>query len=252
MVSESFNTRLSLKLHGSSITMEAFRDAMSAFTGVLQESASMLCGDDCGIEWIVDVVPGSVVVSVEPRSALVPPFRIHEVTDHVGRGFKALSEGNIPSFFSDGALRYAARLASLSRNGRENTALHVQIQAGQQTVVYLSVEQSEMIESYLDRAQIYQDWGSVEGVVTSLSLAKGYHFSISDVLLDGLVRCSFDPGLLSLLLKAFGRRVSVSGLLYYNETGRIKRVDTEEIEIFKDDSELPTASDVRGILAGAL
>ena len=251
MISELFDTRLSLKLQGPSITMEAFRDAISAFTGVLQESASMLCGDDGGIEWIVDVVPGSVVVNVEARSALLPPFRIHEVTDHVGRGLKSLSEGNVPSFFSDGALRYAARLASLSGCGGATTALHVQIQAGQ-SVVHLSVAQCEMIESYLDRALIYQDWGSVEGVVTSLSLAKGYHFSISDVLLDGLVRCSFDPGLLSLLLKAFGRRVSVSGLLYYNETGRIKRVDTEEIEIFKDDSELPTASDVRGILAGAL
>ena len=243
------DSQLTLKLIGSSISVDILQEAVSAFTALLHDATNRLCSPGNDVKWIVDVLPGSVVVNVIPHSVSVPFPMMFEVVDHLEHGFTAVSQGNVPDFFSDNALRLVSRLAALSGPPEKPSGTSIQILRGEK-VAELSVTHSSIIDSYLDRQMLYKDWGSVEGIVTSLSLAKGYHFTITDILLRGSVSCSFDSKLLSVLLKAFGQRVMVSGLIHYNTTGDIRRVEVEEVDVFRPDSELPTAYDVRGILAG--
>lgn len=245
------DTQLTLKLEGPSITVDVFRDAILAFAAILHDATERLCPQDNDVNWMVEVVPGSVVVNVTPHSISMAPPLICEVVDHVEKGFFTVSQGGMPAFFSDSALRQFSRLASLSRDGGTASGVTVRVQRGT-AVVDLSADHSAMIDSHLGRQKGYADWGSVEGKITSLSLAKGYHFTVTDILLEGAVSCSFDPELLPVLLKAFGRRVMVSGLIHYNTSGDIKKVEVEDVDVFRPDSDLPTAHDVRGILAGGV
>jgi len=69
--------------------------------------------------------------------------------------------------------------------------------------------------------------------------------------LRGSVTCHFQEELLGRILKAFGKRVTVSGLIRYDHNGNIKAIDVDEIDIFPSNSMLPTAGDVFGMFTGA-
>lgn len=68
--------------------------------------------------------------------------------------------------------------------------------------------------------------------------------------LDGLpVDCvTDDPHLEQKALKAFRKRVSVRGIVKYNNKGNPSRVMAEQIRVFRSDSELFPLSKIRGTL----
>ena len=62
------------------------------------------------------------------------------------------------------------------------------------------------------------------------------------------VRCYFPEELLPSVFERFRKRVEVSGLIHYRKNGAPISIEAEHIVGLPDDSELPTAEDVRGIL----
>lgn len=62
------------------------------------------------------------------------------------------------------------------------------------------------------------------------------------------VRCYFPEELLPEVFDKFRKRVEVSGIIHYRRNGTPISIEAEHILALPDDSELPTAEDVKGIL----
>lgn len=94
--------------------------------------------------------------------------------------------------------------------------------------------------------------GSVTGVFKRLSIHERHEFTVYPTI--GLpVVCRFDPAILEDAKSAFGKRVTVHGLLTYFEGQKFPElVEVQRIEIMKPDSELPRFSDLRGMLKDPL
>jgi len=53
------------------------------------------------------------------------------------------------------------------------------------------------------------------------------------------------------VLGSFRKRVEIEGRIHYRRNGTPISIEAFEIEVLPDDSDLPTADDVRGIMATA-
>jgi hypothetical protein len=73
-------------------------------------------------------------------------------------------------------------------------------------------------------------------------------FQIRDAILRMKVQCYFPEELLPDVFEKFRKRVEVSGVIHYRKNGTPISIEAEHVESLPDDSELPTARDVRGIL----
>jgi hypothetical protein len=62
------------------------------------------------------------------------------------------------------------------------------------------------------------------------------------------VRCYFPEELLPAVFDTFRKRVEVSSVIHYRKNGTPVSIEVEQILGLPDDSELPSAEDVRGIL----
>ena len=58
------------------------------------------------------------------------------------------------------------------------------------------------------------------------------------------------PGLIDEIKDALGKRVSVYGLIRSREDGQKVSVEVEDMEVFPNETELPSIKDIIGILGG--
>jgi hypothetical protein len=94
----------------------------------------------------------------------------------------------------------------------------------------------------------YNDFGTIEGRLETIQESYGtLQFFIRDVFLRQRVRCYFPEELLPSVFATFRKRVEVSGVIHYRKDGTPISIEAEHILGQPDDSELPTAEDVRGI-----
>ena len=94
----------------------------------------------------------------------------------------------------------------------------------------------------------YNDYGTIEGRLEAIQETRGtLQFFIRDAMLRLRVRCYFPEGLLPAVFEKFRKRVEVSGMVHYRKNGAPVSIEAEHIIGLPDDSELPTAEDVRGI-----
>lgn len=95
----------------------------------------------------------------------------------------------------------------------------------------------------------YNDYGTIEGRLEAIQETHGtLQFFIRDAMLRLRVRCYFPETLLPAVFEKFRKRVEVSGIIHYRKNGTPVSIEAEHIIGLLDDSELPTAEDVRGIL----
>ena len=96
----------------------------------------------------------------------------------------------------------------------------------------------------------YNDFGTIEGRLEAIQGKDRLKIGVNDPLFRQNVRCYMTEDLLALALSSFRKRVEVSGTIHYRRDGTPVSIDASSICALPDDSELPTANDVRGILSG--
>ena len=96
----------------------------------------------------------------------------------------------------------------------------------------------------------YKDYGTIEGRLETITerSSGSLQFQIRDAMLKQKVRCFFPENLLSEVFDKFRKRVEVSGVIHYRKNGMPISIEAANVISLPDDSELPTAGDVRGIL----
>ena len=242
----TMSERLTLRIEGAEIEAGKFELGVRAFLQLIRLVARDVSGAPHALRWLVDVRPGSAQIDYVPKPLNVSPALVGPILDAIMQGIAKLeAEPARPEHFSDAALKSARQLASIG-NGGGSDLDRVTIRRGTQvtdvsTATIINVRTLMKIES--------KDEGTIEGRLEILSERRGFHTFVYDPVTDKPIRCRFeDDDIANEAVRAFGRRVAVTGLIRYRATGEATSIEVEEFEVFPPDEELPHADAVRGIL----
>lgn len=241
--SRSRPNRLTLYIEGPHITAERFQRAVGAFFQLLDDVAEQITGERKPIRWIVSPKEGSFGVVADPMP-VSPSVPVARITSAVHRGMGQLQrQAKRPSAFSDSALRSVHDLAKVA-DGKEVERTRVVLARKTATAEQATAEHVDRILGASRR-----DYGSVEGQLQMVSIRGGPHFSVSDELTGKSIQCDVSAEQLDAALAAFRKRVAISGLMRYSEEGEATSIVADTVDVLPDDSELPDAEDVYGILS---
>jgi hypothetical protein len=232
---------------GASLSPERFMAAARAFFGYVHELSEGL-GNGHTLQWVVRVREGSALLAVEPAPS-VPPEAARAVYARAERGIRHLINRDVEnSGLPEPALKYLRTLSELTETGPNNKAPPVPIRIWiEKKPVSLEPAIASAIRE--DWRADYNDYGSIEGRLETIQETYGaLQFFIRDNVLRQRVRCYFPEELLPSVFERFRKRVEVSGIIHYRKNGTPISIEAEHIVGLPDDSELPTAEDVRGIL----
>jgi hypothetical protein len=243
---------ISLRLDGEEIAAPAFHQRVGAFLELLREIDRGLVAELDGAErsatsvaWVVESVrSGSPVVVTLRAASTRPPLDLAaRVITAVTRGLAALSApvplDRPPPYFSVSALESVHTLARASQDG---VRLVTVAGAGERVTL------SEWADANAQRFSrpVFAHYGSVEGILQMVSVAGGAHFHVRDRLSGRAIRCTVPQDKLDEVVRAFNRRVTVSGRVQTNERGDVLRIHTEELRPFPDQEALPGVEQVAG------
>jgi len=100
------------------------------------------------------------------------------------------------------------------------------------------------VDYYL--APVYEDFGSFEGHLETLSVHKRTRFNIYEPLRDHAIACYFPAEKLDEAHAAFNKRVSVSGRVKYNRLGNPTSIFVESIHILGSGKSIDERIDITG------
>ncbi len=236
--------KLTLDLGGPKITSDVFRRAVEAFFVMVDEVSRQMAGGN-RIQWLVSMKGGSIHLSAAPEAKRPEiAVKIPQIARAVRAGVSLIGRRpERPKFFTDEALRRARELASIPETRQIETA---QISLANQTAKLTPKTVANINE--LLGTQV-KDYGTVEGRLLVLSAAQGASIAIVDPLTERLVRCWVSETQLDEAIRAFRKRVAVSGLIHYRNDGQPNHIEVDELFVFPDRPELPTADEIHGILS---
>jgi len=244
---EQIPTDLALEI-GEDLSPERFMAAARAFFGYVQEVGQALVPEGEKPRWIVRVREGSTLLAVAPTPS-VPPEVAKVVYVRAERGIQHLKDRDIEdSGLGEPALRHLRILAEMTEAGPNKAppvALRLWIE--KKPITFEPTIASVIRE---DQRADYNDYGTIEGRLETIQESYGtLQFYIRDALLRLRVRCYFPEDLLPSVFEQFRKRVEVSGIIHYRRNGTPVSIEAEHIVGLPDDSELPTAADVKGVLS---
>lgn len=239
---------IQLKLEGQ-VTLQRLGQALDAWTDFLREVGREVTGVEARepVRYVVAKAKGGSLtlgVTPQPTSRKVAVSALTRIARTVTSGLKSLERSaKRPKHFSDLALERLKDLASVK--GAEIPA--VLIGNGVGSPLALSTKLIEHVEAVL--APEIESIGTVEGQLQGLIIHGKRRFLIYDQLTDRQITCYFtDQVSWEEALQAFGRRVAASGTLRSRRSGDAVSIVVRRLFVFPDDSQLPTAEDVRGLL----
>lgn len=232
---------------GESLSPDDFIALTRAFFGYVKEVAATVTPEGERIDWTVRVKEGSSLIAVDP-SPSVPQAVLHNVYAKSANGLRFLERGNVEaSGLPDTALRHLRTLSEMTaptRTRRRELRLWIERKP-------IAFDDSIAQAISEDWRAAYTDFGVIEGKLDTIQDRGALQFQVRDAMLHQTVKCSFPEEMLALAFENFRKRVEVSGLVYYRRNGTPLSIAVTQLEAFPDDSELPTAHDVRGILSTA-
>ena len=240
-------TDLTLEI-GANLSPERFMTAARAFFGYVQELSQTLAPEGDLPRWIVHVREGSTLLGVAP-SPSTPNEVAQAVFSRAERGIAQLVEGDIDdSGLPEPAIRHLRTLAEMAEGrGQQVESITMRLWVRKKPFNVEPIIASVIRE---DLRTDHHDYGAIEGRLETIQEGHGgaLQFQIRDAMLRQKVRCYFPEELLPEVFDKFRKRVEVSGVIHYRKNGTPVSIAAEHIEALPDDSELPTAKDVRGIL----
>lgn len=239
---------LRLKLEGQ-VTLQRLGQALDAWTDFLREVGREVTGSPArdAVRYVItEAKGGSITLGVRPQPARrdVPAAAMPRIAKVVTDGIRSLEKSaKRPKHFSDIALERLRELALI--RGPDIPA--VKIGNGTGGVLPLSSRVVEHVEAVL--APEVESIGTVEGNLEGLIIHGKRRFLIFDPLTGRQVTCYFTERVeWETVLKAFGKRVAVSGFLRSRRSGEKVHIHVSRLYVFPPDDELPRADAVRGAL----
>lgn len=229
---------------GDNLSPDKFLDVARAFFGYVEEIAEAMEPSAQKLRWTVHVREGSAVLGVEPTPATPPEF-VQSVYAKAEFGISQLVRGELEaSRLSEPALRHLRTLSGLAVGQGGLSPVRIWIK---RKPIDLTAEIARLIED--DWRVGYRDYGTIEGRLEAIQDTRGrLQLRVRDAALHQSVTCNLPDDMLGNAFSMFRRRVEVAGMIHYRSNGTPFRIEATHIEALPDDSELPTAEDVRGLL----
>lgn len=243
---ETIPSDLALEVEEDLLPSE-FMGAARHFFGLVDDVSRHIKGDGEPVRWLVRVREGSTLLGAVAPSG-EPPEVLDAIYGRIRAAVDFLASGAIEeSRLSEPALKHLRGLSALA-DKRKDRPLCVRIWLQRKpTVIGPEIRRFLDDEWRID----YNDFGTIEGRLEAIQDKDRLQIGVSDPLFRQNVRCYMADDLLALALSSFRRRVEVSGTIHYRRDGTPVSIVAANIATLPDDSELPTANDVRGILASA-
>lgn len=220
--------------------------AESALTLLREVDVEITHKSGGALDWVVsDLQSGSVHLEAKPelKDLSLGSETAVQVLAAVGEGLELVEhEAARPSHFNDSALKSARELTGALR---EEGISRVRVRTNGR-----SVEISQRLAAHVDeliKGKV-KSIGSVEGRLETVSLHGSAYFNVYERISGKGVRCYFSEDRLEEVKKALGERVRVSGVIWSRRTGEVVSIQVREIEVFPDESDLPPAEAMRGVL----
>ncbi len=236
-------TDLTLEIDAN-VTPEQFMAAARAFFGYVDEVARGVAPGGAAPKWKVMLREGSNLLAVEPAPSAVPAV-VQAFYLRADEGIRQLAEGNLQaSRLPEPALKHLKTLSELTEARGNPVPLRFWVK---RQPVQVNQEIGRVIRE--DWRADYKDYGTVEGRLTAIQEQGTLQLLLKDEWLKQTIRCYVPEDQLPDAFANFRRRVEVSGVIHYRRNGTPISVEVEVIEPLPEDSELPSANDVRGLLA---
>ena len=231
---------------GDDLSPNEFISAIRNFLGYVTEITEAQKGDGAEITWTVRVHEGSALVGVEPDPS-APKSRLAMIYKKAKHGPISLANGNIEDAgLSEKAMDHLKNLSNLVGKHQNGKGVNLWVEKKQ---INISSGIAKVIRE--DWRSDYYDFGTVEGRLEAiLDAAGGLRIRVRDFLYPRAINCVVPESLINKVLDNFRRRVEIEGRIHYRRNGTPMSIEVEVIQELPEDDELPTADDVRGIMAG--
>ncbi len=243
---EQIPTDLTVDL-GDALSPEEFLSAVRHFLGYVAEITEAQSGDGADVGWTVRVREGSSLVGVEP-SQNAPSSRLAMIYQKAEFAAVALAAGDAQGAeLTDKAVGHLKALSDLSSKRPNGMGIRIWVQR-KPIVIGPSIAKTVRDDWETD----YRDHGTLEGRLEAIRDASGsVKIAVKDFLFPKSIVCSVPESLLEKALGSFRKRVEIEGLIHFRRDGTPISIEAQNIEILPEDDELPSAADVRGIMAVA-
>ena len=231
---------------GDDLAPEEFVVAVRNFFGYINDITESQRGDGSEITWTVRVKEGSTLIGVKPN-ATAPASRLTMIYNQATFGQSALAKGDIKgSGLSEKAVGYLKSLSDFAANRGNggNVSIWVKREA-----FSIGGNISKNIKEDWE-SDYYYDYGTLEGRLEAILDASGaLKIRIKDFLHPRAISCSVPEEMIDKVFNSFRRRVEIEGRIHYRKNGTPISITAEVIDVMPEDDDLPTAADVRGIMA---
>lgn len=229
---------------GDDLSPDRFVAAVRAFFGYVKDVSDGLSPEARYISWRVQVREGSALIGITPETSVAPEI-VQSVYSKVASGIELVRGGDITGAgLSEGALKHLKTLSEISDADKQRP---VQMRVWvRRKPVPMSRDIGETIAE--DWRSDYSDFGTIEGRLVGIQDRGTLQIHVRDILFNQTVRCYFAESMLPTVFENFRKRVEISGTIHYRRNGTPISIEAVHIETLPEDSELPTAKDVRGIL----
>ena len=232
---------------GDDLSPSEFVAAVRNFMGYVDEITNAQKGDGADINWTVRVREGSALIGVEPNQS-APKSRLAMIYKKASHGTKALAGGDIEGArLSEKAVDHLKQLSDLVGKHKNGNGVCLWVE---RTPIKIGTGIAKIIRE--DWQSDYHDFGTIEGRLNGIMDAAGsLRIKVTDFLYPRSINCVVPESLLDKVLGCFRHRVEIEGRIHYRRDGTPISIEVEVIEELPEDDELPTADDVRGVMARA-
>lgn len=226
-----------------------FRDSVKEFVGLITSISENISPKIGASAWIMSVAEGSMVIRATPHSDR--PDTIETVKKSavaINQGLQNLESGTgheWPDLFLENAVKHVRNLAKLVESTKGNKSAEI---GSNGISVSLSSRIARNARTLLEPRPSHTAYGNVEGELGTISVRKGFRLVVYRSLDDKAVECEpTEPSVELEAMEAFGKRVSVEGVIKYNGRGIPTSVAARRIRVFRPDSELTPLSEMRDL-----
>lgn len=232
---------------GDELSPEEFVTAVRNFMGYVAEITDAQKGDGADVSWTVRVREGSALVGVEPNAS-APQSRLAMIYKQAEYGPTALARGDIAGAgISEKAINHLKSLSDLVSKHKNGKGVNLWVQ---KKPVGIGVGIAKVIRE--DWESDYHDIGTIEGRLEAIQDAAGsLKIRVKDFLYPRAINCIVPESMIDNVLRSFRRRVEIEGRIHYRRDGTPISIEAHVIDVLPEDHDLPSADDVRGIMASA-
>lgn len=244
--SDQIPTDLTIDL-GDALSPEEFVAAVRSFMGYVSEITDAQKGDGADISWTVKVREGSALVGVEPNAS-APSSRLAMIYNQAEFGPTALARGDISGAgLSEKAITHLKNLSDLVSKHQNGKGVNLWVK---RKPIGIGANIAKIVREDWDAD--YHDYGTVEGRLEAIQDSAGtLKIRIKDFLYPKAITCVVPERLIENVFSSFRKRVEIEGRIHYRRDGTPISIEARVIDELPEDDDLPSADDVKGIMARA-